>query len=109
MQIVISQLSLDFRKMLVNRVRNSEDLKVLGLIVLHRIATNLLVFNSSLNPFLNRIFLSRIKINLLDLIVLDKNNRIQTHSNQRANFRCLKILLTKTKAFLEEITKQNKT
>lgn len=91
MDSIVSQIISILQKLTLSQVHNLKGLKVLGLIVPHLIITNLVAFNNNLNLYLNRIFLSRIKINLLDLILLDKSKPIQTHSNQLANFKCLQI------------------
>ncbi len=113
MDITIHKVISILQKLAINQVHNLEDLKILGLIVLHLIIINIVVINNKLNLFLNQVFLSRtkIKINLLDIILMDKSKQIQTHSNQVASFNLLQISIIKIKAILEEhkITNQIRT
>jgi len=105
MELTISKIISILQKLAINQVHNLEGLKILGLIVLHLIIIiYLVIINNNLKPFLNQVFLSRtkIKINLLVIILLDKSKQIQTHSNHLTSFNLLKISIIKIKTFLEE-------
>lgn len=104
MELTISKIISILQKLAINQVHNLEGLKILGLIVLHLIIIYLVIINNNLKLFLNQVFLSRtkIKINLLVIILLDKSKQIQTHSNHLTSFNLLKISIIKIKAFLEE-------